>query len=48
MYDTKEIKDKFLKLQTREDVAELLGIGDKSLRYFLYAVKPDNKKEKWR
>ena len=42
MYDTKEIKDKFLKLQTREDVAELLGIGDKSLRYFLYAVKPDN------
>ena len=39
---TEWIKEKFLELKTREDVAELLGIEDRSLRYFLYAIKPDN------
>ena len=34
--DTQQIKEKFMKLVTRQDVAELLGIKDKSLRYFLY------------
>lgn len=37
-----EIKTKFLALKTRADVADLLEIKEKSLRYFLYAVKPDN------
>lgn len=40
--DTEEIKAKFLALNTRQDVADILGIEEKSLRYFLYAVKPDN------
>lgn len=40
--DAEEIKEMFLELKTREDVADLLGIEDKSLRYFLYAIKPDN------
>ena len=31
-----------MKLVTRQDVAELLGIKDKSLRYFLYGIKTDN------
>ena len=39
---TEWIKEKFLELKTREDVAELLGIEDRSLRYFLYAIRPDN------
>lgn len=37
-----ETKEKFLALQTRADVAELLGIKEKSLRYFLYVIKPEN------
>lgn len=52
--DTQQIKEKFMKLVTRQDVAELLGIKDKSLRYFLYGIKTDNmyyefkiQKEKW-
>lgn len=40
--DTEEIKKKFLALKTRQDVAEILNIKEKSLRYFLYAIKPDN------
>lgn len=40
--DSEQIKEKFLTLETREDVAALLGIQDKSLRYFLYSIKPDN------
>lgn len=32
--DNQQIKEKFMKLVTRQDVAELLGIKDKSLRYF--------------
>ena len=39
--DTQQIKEKFMKLVTRQDVAELLGIKDKSLRYFLYGIKTD-------
>ena len=37
-----EIREKFCELQTRTDVAELLGIEEKSLRYFLYGIRPDN------
>lgn len=40
--DTEEIKKKFLALKTRQDVADILEIKEKSLRYFLYAIKPDN------
>lgn len=36
------IKRKFKQLNSREDVANILEIEDKSLRYFLYCVKPDN------
>ena len=35
------IKRKFKQLNSREDVANILEIEDKSLRYFLYCVKPD-------
>ncbi len=34
--------DQFHMLQVREDVAELLGIEDKKLRYYLYGIRPDN------
>lgn len=37
-----EIKQKFFELNTRKDVAELLGISDQSLRYFLFKVRPEN------
>ena len=37
-----EINKKFYRLNDRYDVADFLGIKEKSLRYFLYAVKPDN------
>lgn len=37
-----ETREKFLALRTREDVANLLGIKEKSIRYFLYVIKPDN------
>ncbi len=40
--NTEKIKDEFLSLRTRQDVADLLGIKEKSLRYFLYAIRPDN------
>ena len=36
-----QIKEKFFNLKTREDVAELLEIKEKSLRYFLYVLKPE-------
>lgn len=42
MNTDEEIVEKFYLLQTREDVSELLGIKDSSLRYFLYGVRPDN------
>ena len=38
----KEIKDCFYKLKSRSDVANLLEIADKSLRYFLYVKRPEN------
>ncbi len=38
---TEEIAREFSKLQTRQDVAKLLGIKDRSLRYFLYVLRPD-------
>lgn len=40
--DTDKIKDEFFSLFTRQDVADLLGITERSLRYFLYVVRPDN------
>lgn len=40
--DNNQIKQKFLNLNTRRDVADLLEIEDKSLRYFLYVIKPEN------
>ena len=40
--DKKEIKQKFLELETREDVANLLEIPERSLRYFLYKIRPEN------
>jgi len=40
--NSEEIKEKFFALKTRKDVADLLEIKEKSLRYFLYVLKPDN------
>lgn len=40
--DKDTIREEFLALQTRQDVADLLGIKEGSLRYFLYAIRPDN------
>ncbi|MBB2184000.1 trypsin-like peptidase domain-containing protein [Lachnospiraceae bacterium MD1] len=37
-----ETEKLFYQMQSREDVADILQIEDKSLRYFLYAIKPDN------
>lgn len=37
-----EIKNDFYRLSSREDVARILEIDDKSLRYFLYVKKPEN------
>ena len=37
-----EIKNKFYNLESREDVARLLEIEYKSLRYFLYAKKDED------
>lgn len=42
MQNTEELKKKFLELQTRQDVADILEIKESSLRYFLYGVRPDN------
>lgn len=36
------VKAQFFALKTREDVAAILGIEDKSLRYFLYKKRPEN------
>ncbi|CEO89930.1 hypothetical protein [Syntrophaceticus schinkii] len=36
-----EIIDKFRQLNTRADVADLLEISDRSLRYFLYGKRPE-------
>ena len=36
-----ELKEKFYQLNSRMDVSNLLEIDDKSLRYFLYAIKPE-------
>lgn len=40
--EKEKIRSTFLELKTREDVANLLGIKDRSLRYFLYKVRPEN------
>ena len=40
--DREKIKEKFLQLKTREDVAAILGISERSLRYFLYKKRPEN------
>lgn len=40
--DREKIKELFLKLETREDVAAVLGISERSLRYFLYKKRPEN------
>ena len=40
--DRGKIKELFLKLETREDVAAILGISERSLRYFLYKKRPEN------
>ncbi|WP_312354665.1 reverse transcriptase domain-containing protein, partial [Aminipila sp.] len=36
------LKEKFLLAKTREDIADLLGIKEKSLRYFLFKKRPEN------
>lgn len=36
------VREKFFNMKSREDVADILGIKEKSLRYFLYSIKPDN------
>ncbi len=36
------VVEAFHKLKTREDVAQILGIKDTSLRYFLYKRRPEN------
>lgn len=40
--DREKIKELFLGLKTREDVATILGISERSLRYFLYKRRPEN------
>lgn len=40
--DKKDIKQRFLELETRKDVAALLGIPERSLRFFLYKRRPEN------
>lgn len=35
-------KESFFKLETREDVASILDISERSLRYFLYKKRPEN------
>lgn len=37
-----DIRERFYLLKTRQDVAEMLGIKDKSLRYFLFKRRPEN------
>ena len=40
--EKEDIKSRFLQMKTRADVASMLGISEKSLRYFLYKVRPEN------
>lgn len=40
--DKKQIREKFLALNSRADVAALLEVKDRSLRYFLFKVRPEN------
>ena len=40
--DKTTTQERFRKLKTREDVASLIGISDRSLRYFLYKRRPEN------
>lgn len=40
--DKETIRQQFKDLNSREDVAALLGIPDRSLRYFLYKKRPEN------
>lgn len=40
--EKEEIKKAFLEMKTREDVSCILGINDRSLRYFLYKRRPEN------
>jgi hypothetical protein len=39
--DNEEVKKAFLELKTREDVATILGIRERSLRYFLFKRRPE-------
>lgn len=40
--DRESIKEAFFQLKTRDDVASILGISERSLRYFLYKIRPEN------
>lgn len=40
--ESKEIKAQFLQLKTRTEVAGILGIDERSLRFFLFKVRPEN------
>lgn len=40
--DNDEIKNAFLNLKSRDDVANILGIKERSLRYFLFKRRPEN------
>ena len=40
--EVQEMRKAFYQLKTRDDVASLLEIQEKSLRYFLYKVRPEN------
>ncbi len=41
MLTNDELEKKFYELKTRNDVAKILEIEDRSLRYFLYGIKPE-------
>ena len=40
--EREEIKELFPKLQTRRDVAKILEIKERSLRYFHFKRRPEN------
>ena len=40
--DQEEIKRRFFELKSRNDVATLLGLSERSLRYFLFKRRPEN------
>ena len=40
--DKEAIRQQFFELEDRKDVAAMLGISDRSLRYFLYKRRPEN------